>query len=76
MPPKLGVFSGAEVCRILEQNGFANVRQRGSHRVMQISVPGIGTTTVPVPMHKQIQSGTLMSIIRQSGLPKKLFEVG
>jgi hypothetical protein len=31
MPPKLGVFSGADVCRILEQNGFVFVRQRGSN---------------------------------------------
>jgi len=69
------VFSGAEVCRILEQNGFTNVRQRGSHRIMQTLVPGIGTTTVPVPLHKEIRLGTLVSIIRQSGLPRNLFEV-
>ena len=76
MPPKLGVFSGAEVCRIMEQNGFANIRQRGSHRVMQAVVPGYGTITVPVPMHREIRIGTLMSIIRQSGLSRELFEVG
>jgi len=74
MPPKLGVFSGAEVCRILERNGFAAVRQHGSHRVMQAVSPGIGTTTVPVPLHKEIRIGTLMAIIRQSGLPRELFE--
>ena len=28
---KLGHFSGTEVCRILEQHGFHQVRQRGSH---------------------------------------------
>jgi predicted RNA binding protein YcfA (HicA-like mRNA interferase family) len=33
--PKLGVFSGDELCRILEQHGFLSVRQRGSHVVMQ-----------------------------------------
>jgi predicted RNA binding protein YcfA (HicA-like mRNA interferase family) len=33
--PKLGVFSGSELCRILEQRGFRAVRQRGSHVVMQ-----------------------------------------
>jgi len=75
MPPKLGVFSGVEICRILERNGFANVRQRGSHCVMQQTISGIGTITVPVPLHKEIRIGTLMSVIRQSGLPKKLFEV-
>jgi predicted RNA binding protein YcfA (HicA-like mRNA interferase family) len=33
------------------------------------------TLSVPVPDHKEIRSGTLRSIIRQSGLPRKLFEV-
>ena len=33
--PKLGVCSGAEVCEILRAHGFALVRQRGSHLVMQ-----------------------------------------
>jgi hypothetical protein len=32
---RLRVLSGDEVCRILEQNGFVAVRQRGSHRIMQ-----------------------------------------
>jgi predicted RNA binding protein YcfA (HicA-like mRNA interferase family) len=33
-----------------------------------------GTTTVPVPQHKELRTGTLLSIIRQSGLPRALFE--
>jgi predicted RNA binding protein YcfA (HicA-like mRNA interferase family) len=32
------------------------------------------TITVPVPDHKEIRIGTLQSIIRQTGLPKQLFE--
>jgi len=32
------------------------------------------TITVPVPDHREIRIGTLQSIIRQSGLPKSLFE--
>ncbi|MEF8716123.1 MAG: type II toxin-antitoxin system HicA family toxin [Accumulibacter sp.] len=34
------------------------------------------TVTVPVPLHDEIRIGTLQSIIRQSGLPKSLFEQG
>jgi predicted RNA binding protein YcfA (HicA-like mRNA interferase family) len=71
---KLRVLSGAEVCRILEQNGFAAVRQRGSHRIMQRRLEET-TITVPVPLHSQLRFGTLSSIIRQSGLPRELFEV-
>jgi predicted RNA binding protein YcfA (HicA-like mRNA interferase family) len=34
-----------------------------------------GTITVPVPMHTTVRRGTLLSIIRQSGIPKSLFEI-
>jgi predicted RNA binding protein YcfA (HicA-like mRNA interferase family) len=32
------------------------------------------TITIPVPDHKEIRVGTLLSIIRQSGLPRSEFE--
>ena len=66
---KLRVLSGREVCRIL-----AEVRRRGSHVAMQKRA--IDTSiTVPVPDHDELKQGTLLSIIRQSGLARKLFEV-
>ena len=71
--PKLRVFSGAELCAFLGQFGFVNVRQRGSHVIMQ-RIDESGTVTVPVPYHKEIKRGTLRSIIRQSGLDRSLFE--
>ena len=70
---KVRVLSGREVCRILEAEGFTEVRQRGSHIVMQ-KRSGNTTTTVPVPDHKELKTGTLTSIIRQSGLARSLFE--
>ncbi len=72
--PKFKIFTGALLCRLLELNGFVKVRQRGSHRVMQKKTE-TGTVTVPVPMHDEIKIGTLMSIMRQSGLARSLFEV-
>ena len=33
-----------------------------------------GTITVPVPDHKEIRIGTLLSIIRQSDIPHTEFE--
>jgi len=33
-----------------------------------------GTITVPIPDHKEIRIGTLLSIIRQSGLPREDFQ--
>jgi predicted RNA binding protein YcfA (HicA-like mRNA interferase family) len=71
---KLRVLSGAEVCQILERDGFVAVRQRGSHRIMQKRL-GDTTVTVPVPLHNVLRRGTLLSIIRQSGLSRALFEV-
>jgi predicted RNA binding protein YcfA (HicA-like mRNA interferase family) len=70
---KLRVLSGREVCEILEAEGFSAVRQRGSHVVMQ-KRSGNTTTTVPVPDHSALKTGTLASIIRQSGLARSLFE--
>jgi predicted RNA binding protein YcfA (HicA-like mRNA interferase family) len=58
----------------MEHHGFTRVRQRGSHIVTQ-RVTADGTTTVPVPDHKELRSGTTRSIIRQSGLPRSEFEV-
>lgn len=60
------------MCVILRQHGFEQVRQRGSHIIMQKQVPG-STITVPLPDHKEVRIGTLMSIIRQSGLDRSLF---
>jgi len=71
--PKLGLFSGIELCRILEQHGFSSVRQRGSHVVMQRRTNS-STVTVPIPMHREIRIGTLQSIMRQSGIPRSCFE--
>ena len=70
---RLRVLSGPEVCKILERHGFVAVRQRGSHRIMQLKTEGT-TVTVPVPLHDTLRRGTLQSIIRQSGLSKSLFE--
>jgi len=66
------VLSGREVCAILRKHGFEQVRQRGSHIIMQRQLPDT-TITVPVPDHKELRTGTLLSIIRQSGLDRSLF---
>jgi predicted RNA binding protein YcfA (HicA-like mRNA interferase family) len=60
------VLSGRQAARILDDNGFVLVRQRGSHLILQLRLAD-STITVPVP-------GTLLSVIRQSRLPRVLFE--
>jgi predicted RNA binding protein YcfA (HicA-like mRNA interferase family) len=60
--PKLRVLSASEVCRILKNHGFVQVRQSGSHIIMRRELQGRGIT-VPVPNHTEIARGTLKSII-------------
>ena len=70
---RLRVLSGREVCGILQRHGFVEVRRHGSHVVMQRRVD-TGGVTVPVPDHRELAIGTLLSIIRQSGIPRAQFE--
>lgn len=70
---KLRILSGQEICAILARHGFVEVRQRGSHVIMQKQLEET-TITVPVPNHSEIRIGTLQSIIRRSGISRTEFE--
>ncbi|MXX23426.1 MAG: type II toxin-antitoxin system HicA family toxin [Rhodospirillales bacterium] len=70
---RLRVLSGRQVCRILAAHGFVEVRRRGSHIAMQ-RTDDDGTVTVTVPDHRELRTGTLLSIVRQSGVPRSAFE--
>ena len=71
--PKLPVLSGKYVIKILKKNGFTIIRQKGSHVSLQ-KIYIDGTFNVIVPMHDELAKGTLLSIIKQSGLTRKDFE--
>lgn len=71
---KLRILSGQQLCAILAQHGFIEVRRRGSHVVMQKKMDNT-TITVPVPNHSEVRIGTLQSIIRQSGIARSEFEI-
>ena len=67
--PKL--LSSEEIVKILLANGFEFVSQRGSHQKYR----NLSGDTVIVPAsRKQVPRGTTHSIIRQSGLDRKLFK--
>lgn len=61
--------------RILEAHGFELARQRGSHRTYRAVVSGETKIVVVARTREgdEIKSGTLGSMIRQSGLAKSLF---
>ena len=62
---KLPVISGGECVKALERIGFIMERQRVSQIILVRDEP---RTTVSVPVHKELDRGTLRVIIRQVGL--------
>ena len=69
---KLPRLSGKEVIKALTKAGFVSVRQRGSH-VFMIKETNESKITTVVPMHKEIDTGTLLEIIRQCKLTREQF---
>ena len=58
-------ISGRDCVKILGKAGFYFKRQHGSHIILRRDNP---YAQVTVPDHKELDRGTLRSIIRQSGL--------
>jgi predicted RNA binding protein YcfA (HicA-like mRNA interferase family) len=61
--PRLPRLSGRETIRALERLGFAQIRQRGSHVVLQS-----GRNTCTVPLHRELKLGTLAGILSQADI--------
>ena len=59
--PRLPRLSSRETIRALERLGFVQVRQRGSHIVLQR-----GSTTCVVPQRRELKLGTLSGILDQA----------
>jgi predicted RNA binding protein YcfA (HicA-like mRNA interferase family) len=67
---KLPRVSGRECVKCLEKLGFQIKRQRGSHIVLERGEP---FALVVVPDHKELDRGTLRSILRQAGIETEEF---
>jgi predicted RNA binding protein YcfA (HicA-like mRNA interferase family) len=67
--PKLPRISGVEVIKILTKFfGFRTLRQRGSHVTLTNDL-----VFLTVPLHKELDRGTLLSILRDAGIPRSEF---
>jgi len=66
---RLPVLSGRELVSILKKNGFEVVRQKGSH----VSLKKSDFRTV-IPLHNELAKGTLLAILRQTGMTKDELE--
>ena len=64
--PKLKVLSGQDVLRILAGFGFTFESQRGSHVKLRRVLTGGARQSLTVPLHHEIDRGTLMAIYRQA----------
>ena len=65
MSPRLRRLSGRQVVAIFEQFGFVAVSQKGSHAKLRRMSAGI-RQTLTVPIHDEMDTGTLRSILRQA----------
>ena len=63
-------LSGQECIKARGRAGFRFVRQTGSHMVLRRDHP---FAQVVVPDHRELDRGTLRSIIRQAGLTVEAF---
>lgn len=66
-------LTARQIIKILETNGFAIARQRGSHIIYRQIESG---RIVPVPLHggnRPLPIGTCLSIVKQSGLSQSDF---
>ena len=67
---KLPRLSGRECVKALERAGFRFKRQEGSHIILRRDSP---YAQVVVPDHKELDRGTLRSILRFAGLTVEQF---
>ena len=64
---KLPRIAGAALIKVLERCDFRIVRQRGSHIVLQ-KRDATGVLTTVVPDHRELATGTLRAILKQTRL--------
>jgi predicted RNA binding protein YcfA (HicA-like mRNA interferase family) len=63
--PHQPVVSGRRLIKALEADGWAVVRQRGSH--VRLKKTGARAALV-VPVHRELKKGTLARILREAGV--------
>ena len=69
---KLPVVSGNDVVKALSKIGFVHVRTAGSHAILKRENEE-GKKVVPVPLHRELAKGTLLSIMHQAGITREEF---
>jgi len=68
MGSKYPVLKSSEVVKRLKKHGFVFKSQKGSHAKYVKAQENMPTLRVIVPMHYEVDKGTLQSILEQAGL--------
>jgi len=69
---KLPRLSGHDLIKVLSSLGFEKIRQKGSH-VMLVKVTKQGRIGCVVPLHDELETGTLLAILRQAKISRDEF---
>jgi predicted RNA binding protein YcfA (HicA-like mRNA interferase family) len=69
MPP-LPVVSGLEAIQAFERAGWRRARQKGSH--VSLVKPALNVN-LSIPLHRELDRGTLRKLIRLAGLSVEEF---
>jgi predicted RNA binding protein YcfA (HicA-like mRNA interferase family) len=64
--PKLKSLSGKDVLSILSKFGFSVHSKRGSHAKLRRFLPSGDRQSLTVPVHDELDKGTLRAILRQA----------
>lgn len=64
--PKLRRLAGDELLRIFREFGFVVHSQVGSHVKLRRISPAGQKQTLTIPLHKELDPGTLRAILRQA----------
>jgi predicted RNA binding protein YcfA (HicA-like mRNA interferase family) len=69
--PKIPQINSIQLIKILEQEGFKVIRQKGSHVILINKEK----TRIVIPLHpgKDIKPGLLRAIIREAGINREKF---
>jgi len=73
MGSKYPVLKSSEVVKKLRKQGFVFKSQNGSHAKYIKSTKGMPTLTTIVPLHYEVDKGTLQSILEQADLSLEEF---
>ena len=70
--PRLPVISGKDLIRLLSKDGFVVESQRGSHVTLKKRI-GQRVIVTTVPLHRELDTGTLSGILKQAEIRREQF---